>query len=451
VQVSPESIPRAAQIAVDGQVLGFTFLTSLLTGLVFGLLPAFQAAKPNLNELLKSTTAGGSRHFVRSLLVVFEVALSLVLLTGAGLLIKSFLRLREVNPGFNPQHVLTLQVNLPPAKYREDAQRAEFLKQALQRIRTLAGVEAAGATTTLPFVGDNLNGFVIEGRAALAPNEVPSANYYAVSPDYFRALGIPLLQGRYFTDRDASDAPHVVVINETLARRYFPNENPVGRRMRITDRTTTMREIVGVVGDVRQYGMEGAQTAQMHEPYLQNPLNFITLAVRTTGDPVSLAGAVRKQVFAVDQDQPVSNVKTMEQIISDSVAPRRLTMMLLGVFAAVALLLAAVGIYGLMSHAVGQRKHEIGVRLALGGRPRDVFKLVMGQGLMLALVGVVVGLAASFALTRVMTRLLYGVSARDLLTFGLVSLLLIAVAWLASYIPARRAAKVEPMEALRCE
>ena len=455
---SPADIPRMRELGLDARVLSFTFAISIVTGIFFGLAPALQASKLDLNESLKEggrgSTEGLRRNRVRSLLVISEVALSLVLLVSAGLLIKSFMRLRDVNPGFNADNVLTVGVSLPPAKYTEEQQQAAFFRDVIERVRTLPGVVSAGAVFPLPLSGSNrANTFEIAGRPPANPGEEVDANDRITTPDYFRAMGIPLLKGRVFTERDNADAPEVVVINETFARRFFPNEDPLGKRI-ITDRENNPSgmEIVGVVGDVRHKSLDVEGGAEFYHSYLQTPERSMSLVVRAaTDDPTSIASELRSAVQQVDKDQPISNIMTMEQLLAESVAQRRFNMLLLGIFSAVALLLAGVGIFGVMNYSVTQRTHEIGIRMALGAQASDVLKMVVGQGMALALVGVCVGVASSFILTRIMSNLLFGVSATDPVTFAGVSLLLTLIALLSCYIPARRATKVDPMIALRYE
>jgi putative ABC transport system permease protein len=451
--LAPEDLPRVNNGALDARVLGFTILITLLTGIVFGLVPALQSSRPNLNETLKEGGRGttGGHHRVRGALVVTEVALALMLLIGAGLLIRSFYRLQQVDPGFNPKNALAVTVSLPAKKYAEEDQQAAFFTQLIEKVSGLPGVVAVGATQSLPIQGDYVLGFNIQGRPPDAPGEEPTTNYYAVSPDYFKAMGIPLLRGRLFTERDKKDAPRVAVINETMAKKYFPDEDPIGKGINVTNGPERFREIVGIVADVKQYGLDRPTTAQTYEPFLQTPFSGMTLIVRTEGNPTALNAGVRGQVLSIDKDQPVSRSRSLEEVIAESVAKQRFAMLLLGIFAVVALILAAVGLYGVMSYAVTQRTHEIGIRMALGAQQKDVLKLVVGQGMILALIGVGVGIVASLLLTRVMTTLLFGVTATDPLTFLAIPLLLAAVALVASLVPARRAMKVDPMIALRYE
>jgi putative ABC transport system permease protein len=455
----PENISQAREISMDLKVLGFTFLVSVITGLIFGLAPALQAARFNQTETLKeggrdsATGSGGKR--IRGLLVMSEVAVSLVLLIGAGLLINSFLRLRNVDPGFSADNLLTMKFVLPEPKYSNFANRTAFYSDLVQRVEGLAGVKSAAVTTNLPLYrqGNSIS-FSIEGRPAPPPGQEQIVVTRIVSPGYFETMSIPFLSGRQFTDQDTSTTPRVVVISETMARRYWPGEDPVGKRIgagRI-QRPEDWIQVIGVVKDVRQFELTAEPRPQMYLSYRQ--AGFFAprdLVVKTDVDPASLAATVRKTVWEIDKDQPVSNIKTMEEILLDSIARQRFSMLLLAIFAAVALILAAVGIYGVMSYSVAQRTHEIGIRMALGAQTGAVLKLAVGYGLKLVIAGVVIGLIAAFALTRVMSTLLFGVTATDPTTFALISLLLIGVAAVASYIPARRATKVDPIIALRYE
>jgi predicted permease len=446
--IAPDTLPRVDNIRVDAGVAGFAFLVSLLTGTVFGLLPALQASRPDLNETLKEGGRGSdglSHRRLRNVLIVGEVALAFVLLVGAGLMLKSFARLISVDPGFDPQRVLTMDIPLPSAKY-SDPQAAAFFQQALERVRVLPGVEAAAAVYPLPLSGSHFSSdFAIEGRP-LPPGQSPAAGLRVVSADIFKTLRIPLRTGRLLAESDGADAPPVVVINEALARRYFPNEDPLGKRI-----GGARREIVGVVGNVRHAALEDEAKPELYLPLAQFPRGFMMLTVRTSGDPLQMLAAVRGQVWAVDKDQSVSNIHTMEELLANSVGSRRFNLLLLGLFALLGLALAGVGLYGVVNYTVTRRTHEIGLRMALGAQTRDVLRLVLKQGMTLTLIGAVIGLIAGFGLTRLIKNLLFDVSATDPLTFILIAALLTGVALLASYLPARRAAKVDPMVALRRE
>lgn len=455
----PENISQAKEISIDLKVLGFTFLVSMITGLIFGLAPALQAARFNQTETLKeggrdsATGSGGKR--IRGLLVMAEVAVSLVLLIGAGLLINSFLRLRNVDPGFRADNLLTMRVALPQPKYSEFERRTAFYSELVQRVEAIAGVRSAAVTTNLPLYRQgNSIGISIEGQPPPPPGQENIVVTRIISPAYFDTMSIPLLSGRAFTDQDTATRPRVAVISETMARRYWPGEDPIGKRIgtgRI-ERPEDWTQVVGVVKDVRQFELTADPKPQMYLPYTQRGFfDSRDLVVKTDVDPASLAATVRRTVWEIDKDQPVSNIRTMEEILLDSIARQRFSMLLLAIFAAVALILAAVGIYGVMSYSVAQRTHEIGIRMALGAQTGSVLKLAVGYGLKLVIAGVAIGLIAAFALTRVMSTLLFGVTATDPATFTLISLLLVCVAAVASYIPARRATKVDPIIALRYE
>ncbi|HLM57074.1 MAG TPA: FtsX-like permease family protein, partial [Pyrinomonadaceae bacterium] len=447
------------EVGLDARVVVFTTAVSVLTGVLFGLAPALQVSRVHLAESLKEgargSTEGGGRVRARSLLVVAEVALSLVLLAGAGLLLRSFERVRAVDPGFDPQNVLTVGLSAARAKYQTPEQQAAFFSDVLRRAQEAPGVVSAGLISILPLSGDNsARTFLIDGLPAPAASEKPKANFRVISPDYFRTMGIALKSGRSVTEHDAKDSPHVIVINEALARRYFPGEDPLGKRIRIETDTTLepnppVREVVGVVADVRHESLEAPAEPEYYVPYRQEPERYMEVVARTA--PGAGAEALRGAVKAVDREQYVPEVSPMAKFLTDSVARRRFQMLLLGLFAAAALVLAAVGIYGVMSYAVTQRTHEIGVRLALGAEGGDVLRMVVGQGLWLALAGVGVGLLAGLGLARAISGLLYGVSPADPLTFASVSLLLLGVALFSCVVPAWRATRVDPMVALRHE
>ncbi|HMY76335.1 MAG TPA: ABC transporter permease, partial [Blastocatellia bacterium] len=458
-QIIPDSMALNAGVKIDARIFSFTMLLSLLTGIVFGLAPAMQAAKVDLNEALKQSGgrsgAGAGHRRLRSALVVTEIALALVLLVGAGLLIQTFLKLRALDIGINAENVLTLRTQLPSEKYGELPKRTAFYQQVLERVRALPGVRAAGYTTAVPLTWKGgTTGFVIEGKT---PQPGQDANNRQVTTGYFETMGVKLRQGRFFDEHDNAQSQPVVIINETMARQYWPGESAVGKRINLEpeDPASPWRLVVGVIADVKEMGLEAPPKAETFFPFQQLPTMLWNmprdLTVRTSGDPMNPAAAVRQAVWSVDPAQPVSNVRTMEDILSEEVAQRRIGMTLLAAFAALALLLASLGIYGVLSYAVTQRTQEIGVRMALGANRRAVVRMVMTDGLRLAGAGVVLGLGASFALTRLMANLLFGVSANDPRTLALVTLLLTAVAMLACYVPARRAAKVDPMVALRYE
>jgi putative ABC transport system permease protein len=448
-------LPRANEVGLDWRVAAFTAALSLMTGLFFGLIPALQSSRVELQSALKEGAgAGAQTNLLRGALVVVEVAATLVLLIGAGLLIKSFIRLYETDLGFKAENVLTMSLALPKAKYPDAQAASSFHQMLLERVRSLPGARSTGVINYLPLQQSGFNGDItIEGQGPYEPGRAPWAEFRAISPDYFRTLGIPLVSGRFYTAQDQSSSTPVVIVNQTLARRYLSGQDPIGKRIRVIG--NDWRTVVGVVGDVRQSGVTQAVRAEVFVPVTQAvyaPLTqTMSLAVRADAEPEALASAVRNAVREIDPAQPVFNVKTMEAVVADSVSDRRLNMLLLGIFAAVALTLAVIGIYSVMSYTVSQHTREIGIRMALGARPTDVLKLVVGQGMGLTLVGVCLGVAGAFGLTRLMATLLYGVTPTDPLTFAAVSALLMIVALLACCIPARRATKVDPMVALRNE
>jgi putative ABC transport system permease protein len=452
--IVPPDFPRRGEIEIDGWVLGFTLLISVLTGIIFGLAPAIQSTKLDLVDALKAggrNSAGSShRHSLRSLLVMSEMALALILLIGAALMIQSFLRLRQVGAGFTPDSVLTMQVSLPSYSYPRD-RRAAVFQQLLERAQSVPGVQVVGAAKHLPLSGDNMNfAFDIEGRP-FPPGRSPGADCRFVTPAYFKALRIPLIKGRVFADSDGPQAPPVLLINKAMADRFFPNEDAIGKRLQLGINNFA-GQIVGIVGNVKHVGLDAEVNDEVYLPYSQAPFSIdMTLLVRTSGDPMSLAGAMRNELATVDKQISIGKVRTMDTIMAESVAQHRFRTLLLGLFGVSALLLASVGIYGVMSYAVTQRTKEIGIRMALGAQVSDVRKLVMRNGMTLALIGVAIGLAGAYGLTRLMTSLLFGISATDAWTFVGVSAVLMAVALIACYIPARRATKFDPLVALRYE
>jgi putative ABC transport system permease protein len=419
-------------------------------------MPAVFGARVDLNQTLKeggrSASASG-RHRIRGFLVITEVALALMVLVGAGLMMQSFMRLRHVGPGFIEKDVLTFAVNLPRARYKEPPQRGEFFRELLERVRALPGVQAAGATATLPLSGGNWGrSLTVEGYPVLSVGQAPMIQHTVITPDYFRTLRIPILVGRDFSERDTKDAEKVTIIDERLAREYWPNESPIGKRVRFgpPEDNEPWHTVVGVVGAVRHQRLDAETRKSVYLPHLQVSVNGLALVVQAR-NPSSLVGALRAQIREMDPDLPVTDLKLMEEVVSQSIWQSRLYAILFGVFAGVAMLLAAVGIYGVMSYSVTQRTQEIGIRMALGAQVRDVLQLVVRGGLWLSLVGVAIGLIGSLALTRLLRTLLFGVTPTDAGTFIAVSLILLLVALLACYIPARRATKVDPLVALRYE
>jgi putative ABC transport system permease protein len=440
---------------VDLGVFGFTLSVSLLTGVIFGLIPAWRASKPDLNEGLKDGTkssAGKDRRRLGSVLVACDVALALVLLIGAGLMMRSFVRLLDVKPGFDASNVLTLQVSLWGAKYKDDAPESAFYQQALERVRAIHGVEDAAIVSQLP-LGGNLDkyGLTVEDKPNWNTETNPSADRYSISPSYLRTMRIPLLRGREFTDQDRKDSPAVVIVSQALAQMVWPGEDPIGKRIRIADPKGPWRSVVGVVGDVLHGGLDAPHTPQLYLPHTQFTDSDMLMVVRTAKDPAALASDVRSKIASVDPLQPVYEIETMKEIVAASVAQRRFSAQLFGLFAAIALVLAIVGIYGVVSYAVAQRTREIGIRMALGAQPREVLAMVLGDGMKPVLAGAIAGLAAAFGLTRVLSSFLFQVQPTDPAVFAGILLLLVAAATLACSIPARRATRVDPVVALRYE
>ena len=471
--VSPTAIPRSREIALDWRVLGFTLAVSFLTGILFGLVPALQAGEVDVHETLKEAGRGTSaKHWLRSSLVIVEVATTMVLLIGAGLMIRSFYRLQNVNPGFSYEQLTSFTVALPQRKYVTEEQRAAFFNNLLQNLRTVPGVQSVGAASGLP-LGNNgwQTSFVVDGRPQPPRGQTPLMEACTVTADYFKAMNIPLLRGRYFTDQDnrafiagrdlskLNDGErliagaNVIIVDELFAKQHWPNEEAVGKRIRFgTDAQAPALEVVGVVGRVKMESLsDDSNRVQGYFSFGQLPFNGMTVIIKGLGDPNQLIAAARAQVKAVDPDQPIYNIRTMEEIRGESVAPQRLNLMLLSIFAGIAFVLAIVGIYGVMSYAVTQRTHEIGIRMAIGAQPRDVFRMILGQGMFLTIIGMVAGLLGAFGLTRLMATMLFGVRPTDPLTFAGVAVLLVLVALVACYIPGRRATKVDPVNSLRYE
>ena len=448
------NLPRLENVQIDARAFAFTLAVSVLTGLIFGIAPALRASSADVNTTLKEggkSTPGKERHRLRDLLVVADVALALVLLAGAGLMMKSFARLLDVRPGFDPSHTLTMGISLWGPK-AADAPALAFFDEVLERVRTLPGVESTAVVSQIP-LGGNMDryGIHVEGKSAPNPEDDPSADRYSISPDYLRTMRIPLLSGRAFNEADRVDSAKVVIVNEALARQFWPAGDAVGKRLRFGDDKGPLRTVVGVVGDVLHQGLDAPHTIQIYLPNTQFTDSDMLLVVRTAGDPATLAGAVRQDIAAVDSQVPVSSVFTMDEIVAASVAKQQFSVWLFGLFAAIALVLASVGIYGVISYGVAQRTNEIGIRVALGAKKRDVLGMVVGDGMRPALLGAAIGLAAALALTRLLGSLLYGVKPDDPETFVAVCTILIGVALAACYLPARRASKVDPMEALRYE
>jgi putative ABC transport system permease protein len=458
VRLAPADIPRLREIGIDPRVLLFTLGVALLTCLLCGLAPALQTSRPNLNEVLKEGGRSGSGvgSWLRSGLVVAEIALALVLLIGGGLMVRSLWRLEAVNPGFRTEDIVTFDLTLPSPKYDRE-KTGLFFQQALERISHLPGVQSVGATTSLPLSRrDNARNFTIEGRIKRSPGDFTMARHRMVSADYFQTLGFQLVKGRLLTAEDLNGSVPVVVINESFAATYFANQDAVGKRIKMGDIEDTefpWMTVVGVVADIKHNSLDGASQPEFYRPFLHNhdSDNRMAFVVRTAEKPESLVAGIRHEIQTLDRDQPLANVNTMEQLLGRSVASRRFSLTLLASFALLAMLLAGVGIYGVISYTVTQSTREIGIRMALGAQTRDVIKLVIGNGMILTLVGVGLGLAGAFGLTRLMTSLLFGVAPTDAGTFATVSVGLMAVALLACYIPARRATKVDPLVALRYE
>jgi putative ABC transport system permease protein len=455
-RLGPASIPRLAEATIDARLFLFALGVSVATGILFGIAPAMQSSGADLNAALtevgRGGTTGRSGRMARNALVVAEVALAVVVLIGAGLLIRSFVRLRTADPGFQPSGLLTLRVPLAGGRNAAPDRRIAFVQQVADRVAALPGVRAVGAVSGLPLTGlGGGSAFAVGGRPAPAPEQRPIALLRSVNSAYFHTMGIPLVAGRVFADTDTSQAPPVIVVNQTLARRFWPQGNPIGGRLVVDANDGRVAEIVGVVGDVRPERIENQDWPTIYCPYAQAPAATMVMAVRTAQPPLSLASAVEREVRQLDPDQPVADMRSMEEVVDQAIAGARFNTVLLGAFALIAFLLAAVGIYGVISCDVSERTHEIGIRVALGAQPGDVLKLVLGQAARLAAYGIAAGMVAAFALTRLMAAMLYGVKATDAYTFAAIPVLLGAVALAASYLPSRRALALDPMAALRHE
>ncbi len=453
--IAPASLPRLNEVRLDSGVLFFTLLVSLATGLLFGFAPALQSSRIGLSERLKEggrgSTAGHAR--LRNGLIVSEIALALMLLIAAGLLIESFAQLARVRPGFNPESVLTFNIALPDNPYRDRVKAGAFFDQIVRRIENLPGVKSAAAGNVLPLSGaEEVDGFQIEGRPE-KPGEIRTANFRWVTPHYFQTLQIPLQRGRVFNEHDTQDAPEVALIDEAMAQLYFPGVDPIGQRFKATnEKKTVYREIIGVVGNVRHTSLDAKPAPHVYLSEAQQGVSLMTVAVRSAGtEPSALLEMVRREIAGVDPNVPIADIRTMQEMVASSVAPWRFTMALLSLFAGVALLLASVGIYGVLAYSVNQRRREIGIRMSLGAQRRDVLQLFLSQGMVVTLLGIVIGLAGAWAGTRIMRSLLYSVSPTDPLVFLAVPLTFAAVALLASFFPARKAARLDPVIALRSE
>ena len=456
--VVPDMFPMLQHMSVDVPVLAFTFGISILTGLLFGLVPAWRSSRTDLNTTLKeaagrSESSGGS-HRIRGFLLASEVALAVLLSVSAGLLLRSFVRVTEVNAGVRTANILTMNVSLPEVKYDTELKRATFYKNLIERLDTLPGVRSAGAVVFLPLRVSILsfriwvNSFVIEGRPPVPQDQQPQADYRPATPGYFNTMGIALRQGRLFDQHDDQDAKRVVLVNEAMVRKHFAHENPLGQHIVMGK----PMEIVGVVADAKLYGLDAPVEPAVYVPHAQHSgESSMAVVVRTEGDPAAIASAVRREILKLDPEQPISNVRTMDKVLSDSLMLRRVSMLLLTVFASLALTLATVGIYGLTAYSVSRRTHEIGLRVALGASQSKILRLVVGRGLVTSLIGAAIGVGAALMLTRGLSGMLYGVTTTDALVFAGVPLLLIAVSALASYVPARKATRIDPLAALRYE
>jgi putative ABC transport system permease protein len=457
LSISPDSIPRVTEIGIDGSVLAFTFFATLLTGVISGIVPALQASRADLNTLLRdearSTTGSRRTRRTRDLLVVGEIGLALILLIGAGLLVRSFMRLQQVKLNFTPTNVLTLHIDLPDDRYPDDRMNYAFFNQLLPRLNAEPNVQSVGLVSNLPLSGAAMSTtFSIDGRPAASASERPSADYTIASPGFFTSLGIPIVRGRAFTDQDTEQAPGVVIINESLANRFWSSEDPLGKTISVSvGRYKGPRQIVGIVADVRLTSLTDAPRPEMYVPYAQHPDGFMFMVAKTGSNPLALAPTIRREVLALDNDQPITEIRTMDQVIATSQERRRFNLLLLSLFAGLSLVLTIVGVYGVVSYSVTQRVHEIGVRTALGASPSQIVKLIVKQGMFPALIGIVVGLLGAFTLTRVMSGMLYQVTPTDPVVFLFAAATLVLVALLATFIPAQRATRIDPVGALRLE
>jgi len=447
-------IPRADSIAIDGTVLVFALIVSIATGILFGLAPAWQASRATISSVLKeggrtSTAAGG--RWIRSGLLVAEVAMSLVLLVGAALLLRSFERLIHVDPGFRPEQVLAFRVALPNNAYPQDHHKIAFFSRLMERLETLPGVSAAGMIQSVPMRGDYVLSFTIEGRPPVGPNQEPSANHRVISPDYFKAMGIPLLRGRSFTLEDREKSPMVAIVDQKFVDRYFPDQDPMGKGLDIGNGTDGFYKIVGVVGSVLHDSLDGKPSPTMYIPYTQDVFSSMWVVVRAKGEPTQLSAVARQAVRDIDSTLPAFAMTPLADVVSESIAQRRFSMLLIGVFGAIALVLAAVGLYGVVSYSVSQRTQEIGLRMAIGADRRDVLRLIVGGGMKLAVIGVVIGVAGALALSKVIATMLFELTPMDLVSYSGTVMVLLAVAMVACYVPARRAMRVDPIIALRAE
>lgn len=457
LSISPDSIPRVTEIGIDGSVLAFTFLATLLTGVISGIVPALQASRADLNTLLRdearSTTSSRRTRRTRDLLVVGEVGLALILLIAAGLLVRSFQLLQRVKLNFTPDNVLTLHIDLPDDRYPDDRMNYAFFKQLLPRLNAQPNVQSVGLVSNLPLSGAAMStNFSIEGRPPTSAADRPTADYTIASSGFFTSLGIPLVRGRAFTEQDTEESPGVVIINQSLANRFWPNEDPLGKTISVSvGKYKGQRQVVGIVADVRLTSMTDAPRPEMYVPYAQHPDGFMFMVARTNSNPLALAPTIRREVLTLDKDQPITEIRTMDQVVASSQERRRFNLLLLSLFAGLSLVLTVVGVYGVVSYSVTQRVHEIGVRTALGASPAQIVKLIVKQAMLPALIGIAVGLLGAFALTRVMSGMLYQVTPHDPAVFLFAAGTLILVALLATFIPAQRATRIDPVGALRLE